>query len=124
MDVSTIQTIVATTGGMGGVGGIMAMLNHRAAKRQMNNAAKLSVVEMAKDFNEMALALLDPLRKRADEAESQVKAIEGQLIQVKEVVVSLSDTNRKALAELDEMRVQLAIRDAELTVYRRSEPPS
>lgn len=124
MSASTLTTIFAVSGGAGGVGGIMALLNYRVSRRQMRSAAELSVVETAKSFNDMALAMLAPLRARADEAEAQVQAIEGQLIEVKEVVVSLSDTNHKAMAELVELRTQLAIRDAELAIYRRNELPS
>lgn len=124
MSVSVLTTVLAATGSVGGVGGFMALLNHRVARRQMKSAAEASVMETAKGFNDMALALLAPLRSRADEAEAQVIAIGGQLAEIKEVVMSLSDTNQKATAELVELRKQLAVRDAELAIYRRSEPLS
>lgn len=105
----------------GGLSGIAAALSYRLKRREIRNAEanvhdeqSRKDVAQAQSFTQTALALLEPVKEAAAEAEKQVQALRQQVTDLESSVESLKSAMAALSATATAERAELEQRLADL----------
>jgi hypothetical protein len=102
---------------LGGFGGAVAYMTYRLKRREVRESSTRAAVETARDLTETSLALLEPVRAAALEAEKRVIELRHQVTELEETVKSLTDAltvlAEQSKAERDELHRRLLDTEAD-----------
>jgi hypothetical protein len=133
---SILQNVVLIGSAAGGFSGISAYLTYRIKRKEVQEAGTESMASIAKTLTDTSLALLEPVRRAALDAEMRVAALQKQVQDLEAAVDSLtaslltltarSQTEREQMqqqlaavtAEREQLAAALAARDAEIVALR------
>lgn len=115
--------------GAGGLSGAAAFFTYRLKRREIKtaekNAEKSAAAEQAKrdlqqaqDFTQTALSLLEPVKHALAEAESRIKALRAQVVNLETAAASLTQAMEALTAASQAERAELEARLAEVTAER------
>jgi TolA-binding protein len=133
---SLAQNGIVVLSAAGGISGISAYLTYRIKRREIQQAGTQNMAAVAKTLTDTSLALLEPVRKAAIDAEARVAALQKQVQDLEAAVDSLTGslatltararTEREQMqqqleevtADRERLAAQLADRDAEIAGLR------
>jgi uncharacterized protein YlxW (UPF0749 family) len=115
---SALQNAVLVVSAAGGISGISAYLTYRIKRREVAEAATLNTAAAAKTLTDTAVALLEPLRTAAAEAERKVAAIQERVRDLEHAVETLSASLAAATAASDADRAELTRQLEQVTAER------
>jgi predicted nucleic acid-binding Zn-ribbon protein len=113
---------LSAAGGLSGLAAIGTLAykhrESRAAEQQARDQREQRAIDQAQAFTQTALALLDPVKSAAAEAERQVKALQQQVRDLETSVESLTSAMATLAAKDAAERTELEQQLAQVTAQR------
>lgn len=115
---SLFQNGIVLLSALAGTGGISAFLTYRTKRREIEEAGTQNMANVAKTLTDTAVALLEPVRAAATEAERKVASLQERVRDLEHAMEALSASLAAATAASAADRAELTRQLEQMTAER------